>query len=445
MKLKYFKKIFAVSLMGFLFVFNSIPVSFAQSAQISPAWYPGDNCPTGCQPYTNGTVGGKKAGSYVDDSGNNYVSCYNCGQGVTTPPPIKGNPSECTPTAAETSAAIVSLKCTTGSTPIWDKENCKFKCSCPTPTSDKPKCPTNQEAIWNADTCKYVCNPSTILPQDESLKAIITPYKARVTIPCSTTVIGVNGKCPVADNPAGYIARLYQFGLMIVGFVALGAIIFGAAQYTLSAGNMASKEEGKAWMLNAIYGILLLLGAYLILYTINPSLVSLTNPSIEPINLDLYTPPPTFVGNTDCSQVKPDNSKLAGQECGTDCKIDPTTTNGCSANGNPNTPGGTAYGCEVLKSNGGILGASITNNGQQIANTSDQTTMVCSKCFADYTLDNGQCCLSIITKSCVTCGGLKDSISSQLKSGFDKAQAQTILMSDFGQNQGQALIKLCNF
>jgi hypothetical protein len=106
-----------------------------------------------------------------------------------------------------------------------------------------------------------------------------TGYNAKIIIPCNTNIAG--GSCPSQNTPAGYIARLYQFGLMIVGLVAFGAIIYGAVLYTLSAGNVGNKEDAKDQMLQAVLGLLLLLGAYLLLYTINPNLVNLINPVME--------------------------------------------------------------------------------------------------------------------------------------------------------------------
>jgi hypothetical protein len=409
MNSKYLKKLFAVLLLGFIFAFNAIPVSFAQQTSYISSCYPGDNCPTGCSFISSGIIIVNGTSQRCSDG---YVACK-CSSEIVTPPPV--NPgAQCDKTDAQISAEINSMKCSNGGSAIWDRLNCKATCSCPTPTTDKPTCPTNQEAIWNADTCEYVCNPIfTQLPQDADLRAVISPYQLKVTIPCNPTALGTNiGKCTVADNPAGYIARLYQFSLMIVGFVALGAIIYGAALYTLSAGNMTSKEEGKSWMLNAIYGILLLLGAYLILYTINPNLVNLANPSMEKIDLDSFLPPPTQV--TDCSQIKPDYSNIS-QPCGANCKLDATTANGCSSNGSNNNvsenSGASAIpGCLVSQSSGGMFGINTTNNGKEISSlSSSKGSMECTKCAEGNDLVNGTCVCktNLVRQPDGTCGSSK--------------------------------------
>ena len=67
--------------------------------------------------------------------------------------------------------------------------------------------------------------------------------------------------------------RLYIWG---IGFVALAAFLMltaGGVRY-MFAGDR-DPGEAKQWMRNAVYGLLLALGSYLILYTINPQLVTI--------------------------------------------------------------------------------------------------------------------------------------------------------------------------
>ena len=78
-----------------------------------------------------------------------------------------------------------------------------------------------------------------------------------------------------------YISGLYVYALGVVGVVALGAIIFWGVVYTLSAGMVTKKQDAIDGITQAVYGLLLLLGAYLILYTINPALVTLREPGVE--------------------------------------------------------------------------------------------------------------------------------------------------------------------
>ncbi len=76
-------------------------------------------------------------------------------------------------------------------------------------------------------------------------------------------------------TPAGIVANLYNFGLSIAGVLAFGAIVYGAIKYTVSAGNPSQQSEAKEWITQALWGLLLLAGAYLILNTINPRITKL--------------------------------------------------------------------------------------------------------------------------------------------------------------------------
>lgn len=82
-------------------------------------------------------------------------------------------------------------------------------------------------------------------------------------------------------NPAAFISTFYSFALIVAGVLAFGVIVYGGIRYATGKGNPSSESEGKSWITGALLGLLLLAGAYVILYTINPNLVSLrlsTNP-----------------------------------------------------------------------------------------------------------------------------------------------------------------------
>lgn len=72
-----------------------------------------------------------------------------------------------------------------------------------------------------------------------------------------------------------FIKYIFVFSLGIVGIVGLIAIIIAAFQYVTSVGNPQKAAEAKDRIFSALLGILLLLGSYLILNTINPDLLKL--------------------------------------------------------------------------------------------------------------------------------------------------------------------------
>lgn len=85
------------------------------------------------------------------------------------------------------------------------------------------------------------------------------------------------------QSPAQYITNIYRFSLGAAAITALAVIIFGAVEYAVSAGNPARISDAKSRIFNALWGLVLLFGAYLILNTINPELVILREPELIPI------------------------------------------------------------------------------------------------------------------------------------------------------------------
>jgi hypothetical protein len=79
----------------------------------------------------------------------------------------------------------------------------------------------------------------------------------------------------IADFPS-YALAISKFAIWTVGIVALFMIIFGGFMYITSAGNTSRLEVAKRVIFDAIYGLIVVLGAWLLLYVINPDLVKVT-------------------------------------------------------------------------------------------------------------------------------------------------------------------------
>ncbi|MES2087932.1 MAG: hypothetical protein V4467_02975 [Patescibacteria group bacterium] len=71
-----------------------------------------------------------------------------------------------------------------------------------------------------------------------------------------------------------YLTGIFRAGIVMAGVLAFLMIVIGGFQY-LSTDAMTGKEEGKVRIERAVGGLLLALASYIILYTINPDLVSL--------------------------------------------------------------------------------------------------------------------------------------------------------------------------
>ena len=105
-------------------------------------------------------------------------------------------------------------------------------------------------------------------------------------------------KIPGADRPQDFvndpsvtpedILSLYTnyiFNLTIwaVGIIALGALIYGGTRYLTSTGKPEAMVSAKEQIIGAFFGLLLLLGSYLVLSILNPELIVLKIPELEPI------------------------------------------------------------------------------------------------------------------------------------------------------------------
>ncbi len=88
----------------------------------------------------------------------------------------------------------------------------------------------------------------------------------------NTNLPGTN---PTVNNPGGWVANFYQFALLLGGLLAFGAIVYGGMTYTLSAGNPEKQSDAKSRITQALLGLTLLLGAYIVLNFLNPKLTNL--------------------------------------------------------------------------------------------------------------------------------------------------------------------------
>ncbi len=80
---------------------------------------------------------------------------------------------------------------------------------------------------------------------------------------------------------AEYISGVYKYLLAIVGIVAGIVLTLGGVQYLMAGGNQSAIGEAKKRIGNALIGLVIALGSYVILYTINPQLVSFKSIRVE--------------------------------------------------------------------------------------------------------------------------------------------------------------------
>lgn len=80
-----------------------------------------------------------------------------------------------------------------------------------------------------------------------------------------------------AGDPNGglssFLSQAFQFGLAIAAALAVVMIVWGGVEIMLSE-SLFKKEDGKKKVWDAIWGLLLALVSWLILYTINPEILN---------------------------------------------------------------------------------------------------------------------------------------------------------------------------
>jgi hypothetical protein len=86
--------------------------------------------------------------------------------------------------------------------------------------------------------------------------------------PCIDTQKSTANPCPFGN----YLNIMFKLFLGVAGVLAVVMIVMGGVQY-MTSDLVSSKEEGKKTITNAIFGLLIGLGAVLILNTINPNLL----------------------------------------------------------------------------------------------------------------------------------------------------------------------------
>lgn len=101
-----------------------------------------------------------------------------------------------------------------------------------------------------------------------------------ISIPC----ISCNNAS--GDNPVGLIADFYELALALSGVLALGMIIYAGILRVTSANNPSKVSESNDIIFNALLGIVLLFGAYILLNTINPELTKLEIPKLSEIKVE---------------------------------------------------------------------------------------------------------------------------------------------------------------
>jgi len=165
--------------------------------------------------------------------------------------------------------------------------------SCSIPFFNSPGACTQNSGIW-CTSPKIPKDGACVTPSTSSGSASKSTYNFLAPLKCADGVPGcVNGKLvsfdPAGDKPLSkYLNIMIKIVIGIAAVLAMIMIVVGGIQYMTSE-LISSKEEGKKRISNAILGLIIALGSYVLLFMVNPDLLKV-EPGLEGTALTYITP-----------------------------------------------------------------------------------------------------------------------------------------------------------
>ena len=173
-------------------------------------------------------------------------------------------------------------------------------------------------------------------------------------------------KGEVASDLKTLISALYKFGVWTVGIAATLMLVIGGFMYMTSAGNTSKAGSAKGVITDALIGMVVALGSYLLFYVINPDLVKM---SFNIVQVEIKTDNkgeacgaydggqwPGFSESTPSACLKPEIQTLfnqvATQQNRDKCIVEAlaATESGCELSATNRNPNGTTD-CGIVQIN----------------------------------------------------------------------------------------------
>ncbi|KAA0205701.1 hypothetical protein EDM68_04825 [Candidatus Uhrbacteria bacterium] len=154
------------------------------------------------------------------------------------------------------------------------------------PCDRTSQCQEDAECVATSGGGK-TCNPTersvVVTPEGEVKFEPITPTLG-VEIPgASLSPAAQEGGDVVIPFLPQYINAIYRYAVTIVLIAAIIMVVYGGFRYLVGA-SIGDIQAGKKIIIDAIVGMLIVLGAYMILNTINPALVTFSPLRLEIVN-----------------------------------------------------------------------------------------------------------------------------------------------------------------
>jgi len=137
---------------------------------------------------------------------------------------------------------------------------------------------------WECYCRRLNLTPLSGTKKEDTKKQEPITFKPQVSIPEST--ITAQAKIQLANNTSllsDYIIAIFKYSIGIVGIIAAIVLMFGGVRWLTAGGNSGVVSEARTYIIGSLTGLLLSLGSFLLLSTINGNLVNLKIIEIKPI------------------------------------------------------------------------------------------------------------------------------------------------------------------
>lgn len=113
----------------------------------------------------------------------------------------------------------------------------------------------------------------------------VEEYTVLAPLPGTTDVKDCKVNCKTTLGT--YLPGLFNFSIGVAAVMAFAVITYGGIMY-MTSDAITGKSQGREYIENALWGLLLIIGAWIILYTINPKILDFTF-TIDKPNVGTYS------------------------------------------------------------------------------------------------------------------------------------------------------------
>ena len=110
-----------------------------------------------------------------------------------------------------------------------------------------------------------------------------------------------------------YVKYVFNFGIGIAGLIAFVALVYGGFRYLTSAGNPSAMSDANGQIFAGLIGLIVILGSWLLLTTINPQLIVI-NPQLKESELVVGESPGVYLcAGENCQLFSSSQSFIGGE------------------------------------------------------------------------------------------------------------------------------------